>query len=439
MARPQTSQVGKSAHIRHSHGTVRAVASTAGGGRISPHPGWGRAREFKAVRRQQRLAALGQYTRSPDDGGGDGRTNDADRRRDLTGGAQVTRAEATDADQDDAGHRRRTTRTPTTRTPTDSDADDADDQRQLAAERASRAASSRSGRRVLRGVLGAAAARRRRATSRGRFDDLLSVGGRRAARLLGRPARTRPSASSRRAGEPVGATTRRTSPGVRDPFTGTADVRPRLAEFDAGATIVLQALHHHLARRSRVLPRARARARPSRAGERLLHAARARRACPCTTTRTTSSSCRSSGEKRWLVYEPALELPLSTSATRTELGEPGPTVLDVRCAPGDTLYLPRGWLHEALTSEHDSLHLTVGVNVVHLDRRAASAALEACGGRARASAGRSRHGEQRRAARARSPAASSARDVVRRRRERLVAARRPLLADGSRSCARSTR
>jgi hypothetical protein len=32
--------------------------------------------------------------------------------------------------------------------------------------------------------------------------------------------------------------------------------------------------------------------------------------------------------------------------------------------PGDLLYLPRGWLHEALTSDTDSLHLTIGLNVV---------------------------------------------------------------------------
>ena len=41
--------------------------------------------------------------------------------------------------------------------------------------------------------------------------------------------------------------------------------------------------------------------------------------------------------------------------------------------------LPRGWLHEALTSESDSLHLTVGVNVVTwMD--AFDVALEECGG-----------------------------------------------------------
>ncbi|HEX7254594.1 MAG TPA: cupin domain-containing protein, partial [Gaiellaceae bacterium] len=85
------------------------------------------------------------------------------------------------------------------------------------------------------------------------------------------------------------------------------------------------------------------------------------------------------GEKRWLVYEPALELPLKKQKYSRELGEPGQPVHDLVLRPGDMLYLPRGWLHEALTSDTDSLHLTVGVNVVTwLD--AFKAALEECGG-----------------------------------------------------------
>ena len=70
-----------------------------------------------------------------------------------------------------------------------------------------------------------------------------------------------------------------------------------------------------------------------------------------------------SGEKRWLVYEPVLELPLKEQRYRAELGAPGEPVIDTVLAPGDTLYLPRGWLHEARTSTVDSLHLTVGINV----------------------------------------------------------------------------
>jgi hypothetical protein len=69
------------------------------------------------------------------------------------------------------------------------------------------------------------------------------------------------------------------------------------------------------------------------------------------------------GEKRWLVYEPVWELPLKEQRYAAEMGDPGPSILDVTLRPGDTLYLPRGWLHEAVTSATDSLHLTVGVNV----------------------------------------------------------------------------
>ena len=58
-----------------------------------------------------------------------------------------------------------------------------------------------------------------------------------------------------------------------------------------------------------------------------------------------------------------LELPLKNQRYRSALGEPGEPVLDVTLRAGDTLYLPRGWLHQALTSDDDSLHITLGINV----------------------------------------------------------------------------
>jgi Cupin superfamily protein len=70
------------------------------------------------------------------------------------------------------------------------------------------------------------------------------------------------------------------------------------------------------------------------------------------------------GEKRWRVYDPVFELPLKNQRYSEELGGPGEAVDDRVLRPGDTLYLPRGWLHEAMTSDTDSLHLTIGVNVV---------------------------------------------------------------------------
>jgi hypothetical protein len=67
--------------------------------------------------------------------------------------------------------------------------------------------------------------------------------------------------------------------------------------------------------------------------------------------------------KRWLIYPPVLELPLKQQKYAPEMGGPGDPVLDVTLQAGDTLYLPRGWLHQAMTSDAASLHLTVGVNV----------------------------------------------------------------------------
>jgi len=67
------------------------------------------------------------------------------------------------------------------------------------------------------------------------------------------------------------------------------------------------------------------------------------------------------GEKRWRVYEPLLELPLKHQRYSPALGEHGEPTEDLVLRAGDTLYLPRGWLHEAETSATDSLHLTIGI------------------------------------------------------------------------------
>jgi Cupin superfamily protein len=145
-------------------------------------------------------------------------------------------------------------------------------------------------------------------------------------------------------------------------FTGVADVRRVLEEFGRGATIVLQGLHHlwlPLARYCRHLEAflghpAQANAYYTPAGSQGL---------PVHHDTHEVLSLQVAGEKRWLVYEPVLELPLKDQRYRSTLGPPGEAVLDVTLRAGDTLYLPRGWLHQALTSESDSLHITVGVNV----------------------------------------------------------------------------
>ncbi len=145
-------------------------------------------------------------------------------------------------------------------------------------------------------------------------------------------------------------------------FSGSAQVERVAAQFERGATIVLQALqlqHSPLADFCRELERelghpvqANAYYTPASAqGFKVHHD-------------THDVLClQIEGEKRWLVYPPALELPLKSQKYSAELGEPGEPVMDVTMRAGDTLYLPRGWLHQAMTSDAASLHLTVGINV----------------------------------------------------------------------------
>jgi Cupin superfamily protein len=147
------------------------------------------------------------------------------------------------------------------------------------------------------------------------------------------------------------------------PFTGTADVERVLAEWERGATIVLQGLH--LTRPAvgtfcRLLEETLG--HPAQANA--YYTPRAAQGLPVHHDTHDVFVLQVSGEKRWLVYEPALELPLKDQRYSPELGAPGEPVEDRVLRPGDMLYLPRGWLHEALTSDTDSLHLTVGVNVV---------------------------------------------------------------------------
>ena len=146
------------------------------------------------------------------------------------------------------------------------------------------------------------------------------------------------------------------------PFTGVADVRRVLAEFEGGATIVLQALHHSwlpLARFCRHLEAFLG--QPAQANA--YFTPRGSQGLPVHHDTHEVLSLQVAGEKRWLVYEPVLELPLKNQRYRSALGAPGEPMLDVTLRAGDTLYLPRGWLHQALTSDSDSLHITIGVTV----------------------------------------------------------------------------
>jgi JmjC domain len=160
------------------------------------------------------------------------------------------------------------------------------------------------------------------------------------------------------------------------PFTGTVDPDRVANAFADGATIVLQALHHTwlpLARFCRSLEM------DLGCGAQANSYYTPRRSQGFAVHHDTHDVfvLQVAGEKHWRVYDPVLQLPLKAQRWSSSLGEVGPTALELTLRAGDTLYLPRGWLHDALTSETDSLHITVGMNV-HTWIDAFRAALDEC-------------------------------------------------------------
>ncbi len=209
----------------------------------------------------------------------------------------------------------------------------------------------------------------------GRFDDLLSVTD--VERLISSGGLRIPALRLVKEGGTIAESSYTTDISWRPkPFLSMADPDRVATSFAEGATIVLQALHHTwlpLARFCRALEielgsgvQANSYYTPRRSQGFAVH-------------HDTHDVfvLQVAGEKHWRVYEPLLELPLKAQRWSSSLGEPGPAVLELTLRAGDTLYLPRGWLHDALTSDTDSLHITVGVNV-HTWVDAFRAALSEC-------------------------------------------------------------
>ena len=72
------------------------------------------------------------------------------------------------------------------------------------------------------------------------------------------------------------------------------------------------------------------------------------------------------GEKVWTLYSNRADapttFPVDSEATRAALAaNRGPAMTQVRMRPGDVLYLPRGWYHDALATEGASLHVTYSI------------------------------------------------------------------------------
>ncbi len=75
------------------------------------------------------------------------------------------------------------------------------------------------------------------------------------------------------------------------------------------------------------------------------------------------------GRKRWMVHEPVHPAPLRSQPweqhrAAVEARAAEEPHIDVCLAPGDALYLPRGWLHAAQALGGVSAHLTLGIHTI---------------------------------------------------------------------------
>jgi ribosomal protein L16 Arg81 hydroxylase len=67
------------------------------------------------------------------------------------------------------------------------------------------------------------------------------------------------------------------------------------------------------------------------------------------------------GHKHWRIYDSPVLLPDRTLPYSASGAAPGELLHELVLEPGDLIYLPRGFIHEALTTRSESLHITVGV------------------------------------------------------------------------------
>jgi mannose-6-phosphate isomerase-like protein (cupin superfamily) len=70
-----------------------------------------------------------------------------------------------------------------------------------------------------------------------------------------------------------------------------------------------------------------------------------------------------SGSKQWTILGTPVELPLRNQDFDPAQHDAGSPTLEFELCAGDAAYIPRGWAHEARSSDNVSLHITVGVLV----------------------------------------------------------------------------
>jgi ribosomal protein L16 Arg81 hydroxylase len=67
------------------------------------------------------------------------------------------------------------------------------------------------------------------------------------------------------------------------------------------------------------------------------------------------------GSKRWQLFGTPIELAVKGHGDHARQDNPGPVSEEFDLRAGDTLYIPRGLVHEAVSTDESSLHITVGI------------------------------------------------------------------------------
>lgn len=67
------------------------------------------------------------------------------------------------------------------------------------------------------------------------------------------------------------------------------------------------------------------------------------------------------GSKRWQLFDTPIALTLKGHGDHARQDDPGPVTDAFDLRAGDTLYVPRGLVHEAISTDEASLHITVGI------------------------------------------------------------------------------
>lgn len=145
-------------------------------------------------------------------------------------------------------------------------------------------------------------------------------------------------------------------------FAGVVDLEKVRSEYRSGATIVLPALH-------RAWPplRALCEALETELGHSVhanayLTPGGAQGFTPHYDTHDVFV-LQIAGRKRWRIHEPPLTLPHHSQPFSPVGYTPSAPLLEIELEAGDLLYLPRGYVHTAFTSDRHSAHVTLGVTM----------------------------------------------------------------------------